>query len=129
MATRSPRRKLFFTTAFACLVGAMLTACQHFGLKEDCDSFQADEGKGLAKVCLFPTVRALAYDVDKLEHHIELYGSVVTQTPSVWGQARMTKHRQEFEDQMYAELGNFAFSLQGSLARSDQAFFNEALAL
>ena len=50
-----------------------------------------------ACVCEKPTVKALAHDLDALERHIDKYGSVVTKQPDVWGQARLTKHRQEFE--------------------------------
>src|SRR5262245_16143965 len=53
-----------------------------------------------AKVCQKPTVHALAADLDKLEKHIEKYGSVVAKQPDVWGQARLTKYREEFEQQM-----------------------------
>jgi hypothetical protein len=84
---------------------------------------------GDAKSCNKPTVAALAHDLDTLEHHIEKYGSVVAQHPDVWGQARLTKHRENFEKQMEKELENFKFTLQGSLARSDQAYAADAFAL
>ncbi len=82
-----------------------------------------------AKVCEKPTVRALAEDLDSLEKHIERYGSVVIQHPSVWGQARLTKHREEFEKTMVKDLCNFNLTLQGSLSRSDQAYFANSFAL
>ncbi len=82
-----------------------------------------------AKSCTKPTVMALAHDLDCLEKHIERYGSVVAKQPDVWGQARMTQHRDEFEKQMKLETSTFKESLQGSLSRSDQAFFSQALAL
>ena len=82
-----------------------------------------------AKVCKTPTVRALAHDLDALEGQIDGFGSAVPQQPSVWGQARMTSHREEFEKVMAGQLNNFYISLQASLSRSDQAYLADALAL
>ncbi|HKI35899.1 MAG TPA: hypothetical protein VKA46_28850 [Gemmataceae bacterium] len=79
--------------------------------------------------CAQPSVMALAKDLDALEAHIERYGSVVAKQPDVWGQARMTRHRDEFEKQMAINVGKFSATLQGSLSRSDQAFFANAFAL
>lgn len=82
-----------------------------------------------AKVCTKPTVQALAHDLDALEELIEKFGSVVVKQPDVWGQARLTKHREEFEKIMVAELSNFSFTLQGSISVTDQAYFADAAAL
>ena len=49
--------------------------------------------------------------------------------PDVWGQARLTKHREEFEKEMQGDLGNFKEKLNGSLTRADSAFFSQAVAL
>src|SRR5262245_27531398 len=57
-----------------------------------------------AKVCLQPTMHALASDLDTLEAHIDKYGSVVSKQPDVWGQARLTKYREEFEKEMFKEF-------------------------
>ncbi len=106
-----------------------LTSCLQFGkiCGFGCD---AEGGCGdSAKVCGKPTIRALAQDLDELENHIEKYGSVVAKQPDVWGQARLTKYRQEFETVMAVEKDNFNDSLQGSLSRSDQAYFADAFAL
>jgi hypothetical protein len=92
--------------------------------------FPDDDGCGKeAKVCAEPTVRALAQDIDELERHIERFGSVVAKQPDVWGQARMTKHREEFEKQLVTRVGTFIPTLQGSLSRTDQAYFANAFAL
>jgi hypothetical protein len=53
----------------------------------------------------------------------------VAKHPDVWGQARLTKHRDEFEQQMFGELGNFKDTLQGTVSGSDQAYFTDAFAL
>jgi hypothetical protein len=128
------------------------TSCQTSGLLSDSDSIDADEVSqkpaapialqlqpaapgaeacpcGGAKSCDKPTVAALAHDLDALEQHIDKYGSVVGQHPDVWGQARLTRSREEYEKEMAKELPNFAFTLQGSLARSDQAYAADAFAL
>jgi hypothetical protein len=94
-----------------------------------CNGGCNDDCPGHAHVCEKPTVRALASDLDALERHIECYGSVVIQHPSVWGQARLTRHREEFEKIMRQDLCNFTQTLQGSLARSDQAYYMNALSL
>jgi hypothetical protein len=134
MTSIQARRRLAATLLVAGMV-AILPSCQV------CDpaNLAASSGGGAsalagecpekARVCEKPTVRALARDLDELEGDIERNGSVVVQHPSVWGQARLTRHREEFEKQMAAELGNFHATLQGSLSRSDQAFFVNALAL
>lgn len=82
-----------------------------------------------AKVCETPTVHALASDLDHLEKHIDWYGSVVAKVPDVWGQARLTQYREEFEKEMAAEQTTFKTTLSGSLSRSDQAYFAHATTL
>jgi hypothetical protein len=114
----------------AVLTAALLTgACQSFGPRRDCRDCDECECGTKAHVCKDPTVRALAQDVDELDRHLDRFGSVVASQPSVWGQARLTRHREEFEQQMALELGNFHATLQGSLSRSDQAYFANAMSL
>jgi hypothetical protein len=111
----------------AALATALLAgACQPLGLQNECCQGTCGDD---ARVCRNPSVRCLAQDLDELDCHIERYGSVVASQPSVWGQARLTRHREEFEKQMAAELGNFQLTLQGSLSRSDQAYLATAVAL
>ncbi|VTR91759.1 Uncharacterized protein OS=Singulisphaera acidiphila (strain ATCC BAA-1392 / DSM 18658 / VKM B-2454 / MOB10) GN=Sinac_2187 PE=4 SV=1 [Gemmata massiliana] len=83
------------------------------------------------KITTNPTMHALATDLDHLEKHVDWYGSVVAKAPDVWGQARLTRYREEFEMQMSLDNADnqFKVGLQGSLARSDQAFFAHATAL
>lgn len=113
-------------TAVAALL-SVLSACQTSELtRRNCDD---DDCPGHAHVCEKPTIRALASDLDSLERHIEKYGSVVAQHASVWGQARLTAHRQQFENEMVKELPNFVATLNGTLSRTDQAYFINALSL
>src|SRR5262249_316641 len=82
-----------------------------------------------AKVCKNPTMMALAHDLDHLEDHIEKDGSATIKVPDVRGQARVTKYREEIEKVMAEDLTNFSETLQGRLARDDQAFFAQAVSL
>jgi hypothetical protein len=95
--------------AGALALAVVIVGCQQFGPYQDCSDGECAQG---ARVCNQPTVRALAHDLDDLENRIERNGSVVAQHPSVWGQARLTRHREEFEKQMFLELGNFHATLQ-----------------
>ena len=74
-------------------------------------------------------VERLAAEIDWLEHHIDAYGSIVAKQPDVWGQSRLTRHRDEYEDQMRRQLGQFTERTTAALRRSDQAYLGMALAL
>ena len=107
----------------------LLAACQTNVSRNDYACPDPNVCRDKASVCSSPTVRALAHDLDELENHIDRYGSVVAQQPDVWGQARLTKHRQDFETRMANELDSFKITLQGASARSDQAYFADSFAL
>lgn len=81
------------------------------------------------KVLTKPTVHAAAHDLDHLEKHIDWHGSVVAKVPDVWGQARLTLYREQFEGEMIKDLDAFKVNLQGAIARQDQAFLLNATAL
>ncbi|MEZ6142459.1 MAG: hypothetical protein R3B84_18020 [Zavarzinella sp.] len=76
-----------------------------------------------------PTMMALAHDLDTLEQQIDLYGSVTAKNPDIWGQARLTRYREEIEQQMSSELGKFKEIISGQVSRTDQSFLQEATAL
>ncbi len=76
-----------------------------------------------------PSAEALAVEIDCLEKHIDWYGTIVAKQPDVWGQARMTKYRQEFERIMFDRLGGFQATLEGSISRIDQAYLASATSL
>jgi hypothetical protein len=105
----------------------VFSSCQMCQVTKDC----ADDGEchEHAKVCHNPTMHAVACDLDHLEAHIDKYGSVVAMQPSVWGQARLTKYRDEFEKEMFKEYPKFLETLQGSVTRSDQAYLANSLAI
>jgi hypothetical protein len=132
MAPRIGRQafaRLLFVVAMLCSSCMSLT-----GLPPSADDEGASCADGnckypMTKVCAKPTMHALAKDLDCLEEHIDKFGSVVAKQPDIWGQARLTKYRQDFENQMAPELSNFGPTLQGALTRSDQAYAADAFAL
>ena len=67
--------------------------------------------------------------VDIVEEGILDDGTVVIKRPDVWSQARMTKYRRDFEQQMEMQLGNFDAVLSARIARTDQASFESATTL
>ncbi len=79
-------------------------------------------GKDCAMECL-------AENIDWLEHHIDTYGSVVAKQPDIWGEARLTKHRDEYERVMFGELGEFNDTINASITNRDASFLAQSLAL
>lgn len=71
----------------------------------------------------------LAEEIDWLEALIETYGTIVPKHPDVWGEARLTKHRHEIEQQMSTELNQFRETVNASIRRSDQSYFGAALSI
>ena len=73
-------------------------------------------------------VEELAKNIDWLEHHLNINGTVVAKAPDIWGEARLTAHRQEFEEVLRAELWNFQKNaVHGSEFVSDSAMLSFAL--
>ncbi|MEM6470560.1 MAG: hypothetical protein AAF802_13470 [Planctomycetota bacterium] len=73
--------------------------------------------------CEQPSVQELAGQLDWLEHYIDLYGSIVPKQPDVYGEARLTTHRQETERELEKRLGEFGATLQGAIRRADTLKF------
>ena len=80
-------------------------------------------------MCEDSAIETLAENIDWLEHHIDCYGSVVAKQPDIWGEARLTKHRDEYERILYQELNQFEFTLNAAISQSDQSYASAALAL
>lgn len=74
-------------------------------------------------------VTQLAAQIDELERHIDTYGTIVAKAPDVWGQARLTKFRRDYETQMQKQLDQFKIKLNGAISRSDQAYLANAVAM
>jgi hypothetical protein len=74
-------------------------------------------------------LQEMAAAVDYLEREIDGYGSVVVKQPDVWGEARWTKHRQDYEKVLAKELENFKFTVNASIREADTSFLLNAAAL
>src|SRR5258708_28021324 len=92
------------------VLGACLTASA-------CSVRSPHDGEGglcsISKCDRTPTVRALAHDIDRVEWLLERDGSIAPKSPDIWGEARLTKHRREFEEQMAGQLTAFTDTMQG----------------
>ena len=80
-------------------------------------------------VCQDCAVETLAENIDWLEHHIDCYGSIVAKHPDIWGEARLTKHRDEYERIMQQELNQFKFGINAAIRQTDSSFLAQAFAL
>jgi hypothetical protein len=121
--------RLLLVFAVLCSSCMTLTGVQPCADEDDAGCADGACKYPFTKVCAKPTMHALAKDLDCLEEHIDKYGSVVAKQPDIWGQARLTKYRDEFEKEMFKEYTLFKDTLQGSLSRSDQAYVANAFAL
>lgn len=79
--------------------------------------------------CEVGAIEELAENIDWLEHHIDKYGSVVAKQPDIWGEARLTKHRDEYERMMFGELNQFRATINASISQGDSAFLAQAIAI
>jgi hypothetical protein len=77
------------------------------------------------------SVEQLAKEIDWLEHLIDSYGSVVPKQPDVWGEARLTKCRYQYEVELQKRFNSddFKETLQASVRQTDQAALSLAFAL
>ena len=87
----------------------------------------ADRGHR-AEVASAP-LRDVGREIDRLERELDDRGTVAIKQPDVWGQARLTASRVEFEKQMAAERDGFHQALAGQVATSDLASIQSQLAL
>tara|TARA_R110002095_G_scaffold111981_1_gene97824 strand:- start:13829 stop:17071 length:3243 start_codon:yes stop_codon:yes gene_type:complete len=75
------------------------------------------------------SMERVAVKLDHMEHKIGKDGTVVIKAPDVWGESRLTKHRQEFERVMAKKVNEFKIMMNASIQRSDQAYLSNALAI
>jgi hypothetical protein len=80
-------------------------------------------------VTLDPCVADLARQVDWLERRLAGSGTITAKEPDVWGQNRLTRHRQEYESLLARQLPLFEEKSHAAIRRSDQQFLGMALAL
>ncbi|MCR9200074.1 MAG: hypothetical protein NXI04_15675 [Planctomycetaceae bacterium] len=113
------RTGVVYTTALLLVFGPCAQADERFSFSRFFRHKPAEE----------TAVVQLAKTLDKLEKKLNRDGTVVVKAPDIWGEARLTKHRQEFEREMAKEIDQFEFKLNASVSRSDQAYLASALAL
>jgi hypothetical protein len=124
------RRKVIAALLGASLLGPV--ACSHLmSSRDDCVD-------GIGNVRTHSnseaSLEAIAHDLDHIEKHIDLYGSITTKHPDIWGSARLTKYQQEVEGIFAKEadatnVTNQVTTFQGARARTDQAFLASAVAM
>ena len=82
------------------------------------------------QTCQDDAIEELARNIDWLEKQLDQWGTVVAKAPDVWGEARLTAHRQEIEQELRKELSNFDFNrISGAQFVSDQAMLAAAFSL
>lgn len=74
-------------------------------------------------------IERLAKEIGWLESYIDQYGSIVAKSPDVWGEARLTKHRFEYEKLLANELGKFQERINGAVSQQDLSFLATAISL
>ena len=92
-------------------------------------SIPSTDAGGFPRLRPRTSVEKLAHKIDELQEDIDQLGTVVVKQPDVWGEARLTRHRAQYEKLLDAEAGNFKETIQANLRRSDQAFLLQTLAL
>jgi hypothetical protein len=98
-----------------------LAACQ-VSVRHDSQAFaECDPPPAEPLISRQPSMMAVAHDLDHVEKHIDWHGSVTAKAPDVWGEARLTKYRQEIEKRLLTEIDSFRASTQGTLSRTDIA--------
>ena len=75
------------------------------------------------------SVHQLACLIDCLDKKLYCYGKIAVQAPTVFGQNRMTGYRQDYEDQMKAQLGTFELILSAYQRRADSAALTSATSI
>lgn len=78
-----------------------------------------------------PSIERVADELDYLEHQIETYGSIVPKQPDIWGEARLTRQRHQYELELSKRFDENKFdqTIQGSIRRADLAFLAASLAI
>ncbi|HLC41834.1 MAG TPA: hypothetical protein VJO34_09445, partial [Methylomirabilota bacterium] len=75
----------------------------------------------LVWIVLLPGCAGRVAELDGLEHALDEVGTITVKEPDVWGEARLTKHRQEFEEHLGKRVGTFKEVISARIRRSDAA--------
>ena len=88
------------------------------------------EVTGLEDVCPSTlSVKQLACLIDCLDKKLYCYGKIAVQSPTVFGQNRMTGYRQDYEDPDEGQLGSFELILGAYQRRADAAALTSATSI
>jgi hypothetical protein len=125
------RASLFCSAAAAIGVASCSIVHQAHRAVEDGIEHVADEAVACPppKLPHHPSMDSLAHDLDCLEQQIDWYGSIVPKVPDIWSEARLARHREDFEKEMQKELSNFKDTINAAESRSDAAFSVQAASL
>jgi hypothetical protein len=74
-------------------------------------------------------IETLASNIDWLERYIDDWGSVVAKSPDIWGEARLTRHRDEYEQQLRGLVTKFELQTNATVSSRDLADLQQLLAL
>jgi hypothetical protein len=121
---RTSRRAIVFALVYVLLAQSFWAPYAAAG-----DLFQSVFKRKRPQSVEHPTVEQLAREIDWLSQKIDNYGSIVAKHPDVWGQARMTKHRQEYEREMAAQINQFKLYINATISQRDAAYLANALSL
>jgi hypothetical protein len=75
------------------------------------------------------SVRQLACMIDCLDKKLFGYGKIAVQSPTVFGQNRMTGYRKDYEDQMRSQLDKFELIINSYQRRADSAALTSATSI
>ncbi len=75
------------------------------------------------------TIHELACLIDRLDKKLYCYGKIAVQSPSVFGQNRMTGYRRDYEKQMGLQLSKFEVIMSAYQRRSDSAALTSATSI
>ena len=66
-------------------------------------------------------IECLAAEIDWLENYLDEYGSIVAKQPDIWGESRLTKFRQQVEEELAKQIDQFKLLDNAKIARTDIA--------
>jgi len=77
------------------------------------------------------SIERVADELDYLEHQIETYGSIVPKQPDIWGEARLTQQRRQYEVELAKRFDEARFDqgMQASIRRADLSFLAASFAI
>ncbi len=126
-----PHRVCAFTF---CLLAGLAGTVSGQHLKQKLHSVKKETLRDLfvrqaPETCEDDCIEQLAKEIDWLEAYLDRYGSVVAKHPDVWGESRLTKFRNEYEQELSRRISCFEVRDNAAILRSDIAFLASATSL